>query len=77
MALLSSGFVIDDPSEISNTMQQILRGELGLDRTGDFEELEIDIDEEDDDEAIEEEILDDEDTVGEEVAEDEETNADL
>ena len=49
MALLSSGFVIDDPSEISNTMQQILRGELGLDRTGDFEELEIDIDEEDDD----------------------------
>ena len=46
-------------------MGEILRSELGLERTGDFEELEIDLDEEygedEDDEGIEEEIPDDED----------------
>jgi heat shock protein beta len=61
MALLNSGFVIEDPTAISDTMQQILRSELGLARTGDFEELEIDIDdeEEDDDEVIEMDLDDD------------------
>lgn len=68
MALLNSGFIIDDPSEIAETMQQILRGELGLERTGEFEELEVDLgDEEEDTEGIEAEIPSDEDDIGEEV----------
>jgi hypothetical protein len=71
MALLNSGFVIDDPSEISGVMQQIMRGELGLERTGDFEELEIDLEEEeDDDTTIDDAIPDDEDYgMGEEIEE--------
>lgn len=53
-------------------MQEILRSELGLERTGEFEELEIDLDEEideDEDEAIEEEIPEDdyEDNVGKSI----------
>lgn len=68
VALLNSGFVIDDPSEISGTMQEILRAELGLERTGDFDELEIDIEEEygddEDDEGIEAEIPDEDDYPG-------------
>lgn len=58
MALLNSGFVIEDPTEISSSMQEILRAELGLERTGEFEELEIDI-EQDDDEEIEMDLDDD------------------
>lgn len=71
VALLNSGFVIDDPSQLSSTMQQILRGELGLERTGEFEELSVDLDEEEEDEGIEAEIPEDTpeatDNVGEEV----------
>ena len=68
MALLNSGFVIDDPSEISGVMQQIMRGELGLERTGDFEELEIDLEEEeDDDTTIDDVISDDDYGMGEEI----------
>ena len=78
MALLNSGFIIDDPSEIAETMQQILRAELGIERTGDFEELEVDLeDDEEETEGIEEDIPDDEDTVGEEVEEDREKKEDL
>jgi len=42
-------------------MQEILRSELGLERTGDFDELEIEIEDEEyeEDEKIEEEIVDD------------------
>lgn len=58
MALLNSGFVIEDPTEISATMQQIIRSELGLERTGDFEEIEVDLDE--DVEEIDDDIPDEE-----------------
>lgn len=64
-ALLNSGFVIEDPSEISATLEQILRAELGLERTGSFEEMDVDLDQEEEDEGIEEEIP--EETVGEQV----------
>lgn len=79
VALLNSGFMIEDPSEISRTMQQILRSELGLERTGDFEEIELDLDDEEqeeveDDIPEEEEIEED---MGEEVLIEEEDNEDL
>jgi hypothetical protein len=73
MALLNSGFIIDDPSEIAETMQQILRTELGLEPNGEFEELEVDLeDEEEETEGIEAEIPNDDDDVGEQVEEEEE-----
>lgn len=76
MALLNSGFVIDDPSEISGIMQELLRAELGIDRTATFEEIEIDFESaEDEDETIEDEIPDEEDQendVGQEVESDDE-----
>lgn len=59
--------MIDDPTEIAQTMEQILRAELGLERTGTFEELDVDLEEEtEDDEGIEAEIPDD-DNVGEQI----------
>jgi hypothetical protein len=68
MALLNSGFLIDDPTEISGTMQQILRAELGLPRTGEFEEIAVEVEEDDSEqETVEQEIPDDSDNVGEEV----------
>jgi hypothetical protein len=79
MALLNSGFVIDEPAEISGTMQELLRAELGLDRKAEFDEIEIDFEEfEEEDETIEEEIPDDEDSVGQEVEfDDDEQKEDL
>jgi len=82
VALLNSGFVIDDPTELSETMGEILRSELGLERQGEFDELDIDLEEEyedEDDEAIEAEIPDDEyaDNVGEEVEDEDDHNEDL
>lgn len=67
VALLDSGFVIDDPTEISNTMQQILRTELGLDRDSPVEDVEFE-EEEASTETIEQEIPDDD--AGEEVTDD-------
>ena len=67
VALLDSGFVIDDPTEISNTMQQILRTELGLDRDSLVEDVEFE-EEEASTETIEQEIPDDD--AGEEVTDD-------
>jgi hypothetical protein len=76
MALLNSGFVIDDPSEISGIMQELLRAELGIDRKAAFEEIEIDFESADDeDETIEEEIPDEDDQendVGHKVESDDE-----
>lgn len=59
VALLDSGFAIEDPTEISAPMQEILRAELGLERTGEFEDLEVDL-EDDDQEEIEDEIPEEE-----------------
>ena len=66
VALLDSGFVIDDPAEISGTMQEILRVELGLERNAPVEEIEFE-EEDTSKETIEQEIPDD---AGEEVHDD-------
>lgn len=63
VALLDSGFIIDDPSEISGTMQKILRSELGIDRNAEVEEVEVE-EESEKDEVVDQEIPDD---AGEEV----------
>lgn len=75
VALLDSGFVIDDPAEISDTMQQILRTELGIDRDAPVEDVEFE-EEEASTETIEQEIPDDD--AGEEViGDDDEKKEDL
>mmetsp|Transcript_21676 Transcript_21676/g.15964 ORF Transcript_21676/g.15964 Transcript_21676/m.15964 type:complete len:409 (-) Transcript_21676:32-1258(-) len=57
MAMLNSGFLIDNPSDLTIPMQKLLKVGLGLSREAEVEEIEIDIStlDEEDDKALEEE----------------------
>lgn len=46
-AMLNSGFIIEDPSEINVPVQSLIKMGLGLKRDAKVEEIEVDIDEED------------------------------
>ena len=45
MALLNSGFNIDEPTSFTNTLQKIINVGFGLDRNEPVEEIEVEIDE--------------------------------
>lgn len=46
MALLNSGFNIDDPQDLTNPLQRLINVGFGLDREQKIEEIEVEIDEE-------------------------------
>lgn len=49
MALLNSGFNIDDPTQFTGTLQRLINVGFGLDREEPVEEIEIEIDEDEPD----------------------------
>lgn len=54
MALLNSGFPIDDPNSFTEPLQKLVNVGFGLDRDQAVEEIEIDL--EDDEDNIEEDV---------------------
>merc|ERR1712054_359277 len=57
MALLNSGFLIDDPSEFTEPLHKMLKVNLGLDRYAVVEEIEIDVTEDEEEEEEDNELL--------------------
>ena len=51
-ALLNSGFIIEDPSEINNPVQNLIKMGLGLKRDAKVEEIEVDIEEDDEEDEM-------------------------
>lgn len=68
MALLNSGFLVENPSEMTIPLQKLLKVGFGIKRDAPIEEIEVDISSIDEDEAVEEE---EEDNEGEVEIEDE------
>ena len=58
IALLNSGFVIDDPTRLNAKVQKLMKVGVGLDADAECEEFEVDLDE-DPAEEVEEKIPDD------------------
>lgn len=57
MALLNSGFLIDDPSDFTDPLHKMLKVSLGLDRYAAVETIEIDVTEDDEEEEEEDSEL--------------------
>jgi heat shock protein beta len=57
MALLNSGFLIDDPSEFTDPLHKMLKVNLGLDRYAPVEQIEIDVSEDEEEEEEDNELL--------------------
>lgn len=61
MALLNSGFNIDEPTELTTPLEKLIRVGFGVDREAEIEEIEVELDSPDDDaEVIEDDGDDDE-----------------
>ena len=54
MALLNSGFLIENPSDFTAPLQKLLKVGFGLRRDAPIEEIEVDISSVEDDEAADE-----------------------
>ena len=59
MALLNSGFSIDEPTELTVPLEKLIRVGFGVDRDAEIEEIEVELDSPDE-EIVEEQDDDDE-----------------
>jgi len=48
MGLLNSGFSIDEPTDLTEPLQKLVRVGFGIDRDAEVEEIEVEIDEDED-----------------------------
>ena len=60
MALLNSGFSIDEPTELTVPLEKLIRVGFGVDRDAEIEEIEVELDSPEDDEIVVSEEEDDE-----------------
>jgi hypothetical protein len=52
MALLNSGFSIDEPTELTVPLEKLIRVGFGVDRDAEIEEIEVELDSPEDDEIV-------------------------
>jgi len=55
MALLNSGFSIDEPTELTAPLEKLIRVGFGVDRDAEIEEIEVELDSPDEEVVVEEE----------------------
>lgn len=72
LALLNSGFFIEDPTEIQSPMQRLLKLGFGLDKNAEVEIIEVELSSEEEEELEEIAFEDEEQEVEEESMDDEE-----
>lgn len=54
MALLNSGFNIDEPTDLTGPLEKLIRVGFGIDRDAEIEEIEVELDSPDDEIVVEE-----------------------